>query len=186
MWNDLVLPKKIILHTWVILLPVCFHIIIRYFQSYKFKAFETHHLDALCAVKFPLLAQLESHKDAKMADLFDLLRLEGPVAGLPGSSQLQPSVKQLTVPIHRLEDQRLKGNVAACCLSLSDVVVPLVEPLSAKILVGEASSSMIPSVTATTALATTFASVSATKVPPSDVVFEEEELDTTPEHALVS
>ncbi|GJU70503.1 hypothetical protein Tco_1256762 [Tanacetum coccineum] len=163
-------------------------------------------LDALRAVKFPLLAKLESHKDAKMADLFDLILLEGPVAGLPGSIQLQPSVEQLTVPIHRLEDQvvigevplssaldvahslvqRLKRNAAACHLSLSDVVVPLVEPLSAKILVGEASSSMIPSVTATTALATTFASVSATEVPPLDVVFEEEELDTTPKHSSVS
>ncbi|GJT70851.1 hypothetical protein Tco_1030137 [Tanacetum coccineum] len=130
----------------------------------------------------------------------------GPVVELPGSSQLQPSFEQLIIPIRRLMDQvvvrevplssaldvahshvqKLKLDAKACCLSLMDGIVPLVEPLSAKSLAGEASSSMVPPVTATTTLATTFASVLATKVPPSSIVFEEEELDTTPEHALAS
>ncbi|GJY26046.1 hypothetical protein Tco_0400772 [Tanacetum coccineum] len=98
---------------------------------------------ALRAMKFPLL---ESQKDASMTDIFDLLRLEGPAAEILEFSQLQPSFEQLMVPIHRLEDQvvvgevplpsalemahshvqKLKGDVAACRLSLTDVIVPLV------------------------------------------------------------
>ncbi|GKB40760.1 hypothetical protein Tco_0885702, partial [Tanacetum coccineum] len=62
-------------------------------------------VDALRALNFPLLAQLESRTDASMADIFDLLRLEGPAAETPEASQLRPSFEQLMVPIHRLEDQ---------------------------------------------------------------------------------
>ncbi|GKC86472.1 hypothetical protein Tco_1147121 [Tanacetum coccineum] len=52
-------------------------------------------VNALRTVNFPLLAQLESQKDASMADIMDLLCLEGPAAETPGASQLQPSPKQL-------------------------------------------------------------------------------------------
>ncbi|GJS19663.1 hypothetical protein Tco_0448295 [Tanacetum coccineum] len=138
-------------------------------------------INALRAVDFPLLAQLESRKDASMADIMDLLRLEGPAAETPEASQLQPSPEQLMVPIHLLEDQvviretslsfsldvahnriqRIIGDVAACRLSLMDVMVLLIKPLSA---------STVPP-------------APSTKVPPSPkIVFEHEELDTTSEH----
>ncbi|GJV62789.1 hypothetical protein Tco_1473617, partial [Tanacetum coccineum] len=141
-------------------------------------------VDALRAVNFPLLAQLESQKDASMADIFDLLRSEGPAVETPEASQLQPSFEQLMVPIHRL-----KGDVAACRLSVTDAMVPLLEPLSVRSLTGEASTSMVPSTTVTTALLTTFVQAStillvpSTEVPPSPKIVFEEELDTVPEHA---
>ncbi|GJU09473.1 hypothetical protein Tco_1131869 [Tanacetum coccineum] len=102
-------------------------------------------IDALRAMKFPLLAQLKSQKD-----VIPIHRLEDQVVigEVPLSSTLDVAHSRI---------QRLKGNAAACRFSLPDVVVPLVEPLSTKSLDGEASSSMIPFVTATTALATTFA-----------------------------
>ncbi|GKG00734.1 hypothetical protein Tco_0302424, partial [Tanacetum coccineum] len=62
-------------------------------------------VNALRAVNFPLLSQLESQKDASMADIMDLFCLEGPAAETLEASQLQPSPEQLMVPIHRLEDQ---------------------------------------------------------------------------------
>nr|GEX91594.1 hypothetical protein [Tanacetum cinerariifolium] len=166
-------------------------------------------VDDLCTVKFPLLAQLESRKDASMADIFDLLHLEGPAAETLKASQLQPSFEQLMVPIHRLEDQvvigetslsfaldvahsrvqRLKGDVAACRLSLTDAMVPLLEPPSVRSLTGEASTSMVSSTAVTTLLSTTFVQASiippvpSTEVPPSPKIVFEEELDTMPEHA---
>ncbi|GKF43178.1 hypothetical protein Tco_0129730, partial [Tanacetum coccineum] len=132
--------------------------------------------DALRAVNFSLLAQLESNKDASMTDIMDLLCLEGPTAETLEARQLQPSFKQLMVPIHRLEDQmvigetslsfaldmahsrvqRLKGDVTACHLSFTDAMVPLIEPLSVRSLTGEASTSMVPVKAETIALATTF------------------------------
>ncbi|GKF45626.1 hypothetical protein Tco_0135428 [Tanacetum coccineum] len=127
-------------------------------------------VSALRVVNFPLLAQLESHKDASIADIM------GPVAEVPEASQLQPSPKQLMHPIHRLEDQvvigetslsfslevanarvqRLKGNDASWQLSISDALVPFIEPLSTENLVGEASTSGVPVTATTTALSTTF------------------------------
>nr|GEX65111.1 hypothetical protein [Tanacetum cinerariifolium] len=137
-------------------------------------------------VNFPLLAELKSYKDASTADVMDMLRLEGPLADAPGMSDLHPDVKQLTLPIHRPEDQvvlgetslsfalsvthsrveRIKENVAAQRSTLIDVWVPLVDPLSAKSLIGETSTSdSVPAtVVTTTALSTTFASASF--VPP--------------------
>ncbi|GJS84772.1 hypothetical protein Tco_0751313 [Tanacetum coccineum] len=168
-------------------------------------------VNALQSVSFPLLAQLEAHKDASMADIMDLLRLESPTAETSEARPPQPSLDELMIPIHRLEDQvvigetslafslevahnrvqRLRGDATARRLSLTDSIRPLVEPLSSRVLTGEASSSA--DVTVTTALATTFAQTfpipagPSTEVPPSPkIVFEEEELDTTPEHALAS
>ncbi|GJT93844.1 hypothetical protein Tco_1082689 [Tanacetum coccineum] len=48
-------------------------------------------VSALRAVNFLLLAQLESYKDASIADIMGLQHLEGPVAEVPEASQLQPS-----------------------------------------------------------------------------------------------
>ncbi|GJU33972.1 hypothetical protein Tco_1182326 [Tanacetum coccineum] len=166
-------------------------------------------VNALQSVSFPLLAQLEAHKDASMADIMDLLRLESPTVETSEARPPQPSLDELMIPIHRLEDQvvigetslafslevahnrvqRLRGDATARRLSLTDSIRPLVEPLSSRVLTGEASSSA--DVTVTTALATTFAQTfpipagPSTEVPPSPkIVFEEEELDTTLEHAL--
>ncbi|GJZ78694.1 hypothetical protein Tco_0643531 [Tanacetum coccineum] len=182
-------------------------------------------LQRLREVDFPLLAELSSRKDASTVDIMDLLCLEGPLADAPGMSDLQPDVEQLTLPIHRPEDQvvlgetslsfdlsvahslveKIRENVAAQRSTLIDVWVPLVDPLSAKNLIGEASTSgSVPAaVVATTALSNTFSSASS--VPPItmddyDIVnvdgqedvsgnvasfptveFEKEELDTTPE-----
>nr|GEY30489.1 hypothetical protein [Tanacetum cinerariifolium] len=133
-------------------------------------------VDDLRAVKFPLLSQLESRKDASMADIFDLLRLEGPAAETLEASRLQPSFEMLMVPIHLLEDQVVIGET-----SLSFALDELT---------GEASTSMVSSTAVTTLLSTTFVqastipSVPSTEVPPSPKIVFEEELDTMPEHAL--
>ncbi|GKD92177.1 hypothetical protein Tco_1372014, partial [Tanacetum coccineum] len=166
-------------------------------------------VNSLQSVIFPLLVQLETHKDASMADIMDLLRLESPTVETSEARPPQPSLDELMIPIHRLEDQvvigetslafslevthnrvqRLRGDANAHRLSLTGSIRPLVEPLSSRVLIGEASSSA--DVTVTTALATTIAQTCpilagpSTKVPPSPkIVFEEEELDTTLEHAL--
>ncbi|GJX15410.1 hypothetical protein Tco_0216242 [Tanacetum coccineum] len=150
---------------------------------------------ALCGLDFLLLSQLESQKDASIADIISLLHLEGPAAETPAASQLQPSYEQLMLPIHRTGDNRI------CCVTQlipSDVMVPLIEPLFAENLVGEASTSDVPATAAlTTALSTTFALTRSipsilvsdykvldaepqTEAPPfASVVFEKEELDTT-------
>nr|GEY64303.1 hypothetical protein [Tanacetum cinerariifolium] len=108
-------------------------------------------ITTLRAVHFPFLSQLESQKVASMADIMDLFRLEGSAAKAPKASHLQPSLEQLMVPIHQLEDQvvigeislsfsldvahtcaqRIRGDAAARRLSLTDAMVPLIEPLSA-------------------------------------------------------
>ncbi|GJY05759.1 hypothetical protein Tco_0371699 [Tanacetum coccineum] len=166
-------------------------------------------INALKGVSFSLLNQLEANKDASMANVMDLLRLEGPFAETSEASQLQPSLDQLMIPIHRLEDQviigetslvfslevahnhveRLRGDATAHRLSLTDSFLSLVEPLSSRSLIGEASSSADFTMVVTASLSTTLAQthpvppVLSTEVPPSPkVVFEEEELDTTPEH----
>nr|GEW80167.1 reverse transcriptase domain-containing protein [Tanacetum cinerariifolium] len=130
-------------------------------------------VNALCAMDFPLLAQLKSHKDASIADIMGLLHLEGP---------------------------RTRGNAASRQLSISDALVPLFEPLSAENLVGEASTSGLPAMITTTALSTTFIQTGfippvsvadyevlgagpSIEVPsPLKIVFEKEELKTTLEH----
>ncbi|GKC25832.1 hypothetical protein Tco_1027982 [Tanacetum coccineum] len=166
-------------------------------------------LQRFLEVDFPLLSELSSHKDASVADIMDLLRLESPLADAPGMSDLQPDVEQLMLPIHRPEDQVIRENVSAQRSTLVDVWVPLVDPLSAKNLMGVAgtSDSVPVTIVTTTALSTTFASASS--VPPitiedyeiagmdgqedaqegvqgnvasfPTVEFEKEELDTTPE-----
>ncbi|GKA94771.1 hypothetical protein Tco_0816809 [Tanacetum coccineum] len=134
---------------------------------------QVSELEATCS---GLRGELESNKDASMTDIMDLLCLEGPSAETLEARQLQPSFKQLMVPIHLLEDQmvigetslsfaldmahsrvqRLKGDVMAYRLSFTDAMVPLIEPLSVRSLTGEASTSMVPVKAETIALATTF------------------------------
>ncbi|GJX38485.1 hypothetical protein Tco_0251788 [Tanacetum coccineum] len=170
-------------------------------------------VNALCAVDFPFLAQLASHKDSSMSDLMDLLRLEGPAAKTSEAKQLQPSPDQLMLPIHRLEDQvvigetslsfsldlayarvwKLKESDASRQLSIFDALVPIVKPLSVENLIGEANTLGVPAAVATTtALSTNFVEAgSVSPIPhaetsPSSIVFEKEELDTTPEHTSAS
>ncbi|GKB72198.1 hypothetical protein Tco_0933610 [Tanacetum coccineum] len=101
-------------------------------------------VNALRAVDFPLLSQLESQKDASIADFMGLFHLEDVV---------------------HAHDQRIRGDAASQHLSISDTMVPLIELLSAENLVGEASLSGLPAaVVATTTLSTTF--VQASSVPP--------------------
>nr|GEU90426.1 hypothetical protein [Tanacetum cinerariifolium] len=121
-------------------------------------------LQRLRDVDFPLLAELNTHKDASTAYIMDLLRLESPLADAPKMSDLQPDVEQLTLPIHRPEDQ--VGDVAAQGSALVDVWVPLVDPLSAQSLIGVESTSgnVSATVVSTTALYINFAS--ASWVPP--------------------
>nr|GEU94976.1 transposase (putative), gypsy type [Tanacetum cinerariifolium] len=143
-------------------------------------------LQRLREVNFPLLAELKSHKDASTTNVMDLLRLEGPLADAPRMSDLQPDVEQLKLPIHHLEDQlvlgetslsfslsvthsrveRIREDIAAQRSGLIDIWVPLVDPLSAKSLIGEASTSdSVPAAVVTiTSLSNTFASASS--VPP--------------------
>nr|GEU55539.1 transposase (putative), gypsy type [Tanacetum cinerariifolium] len=106
-------------------------------------------INALRTMHFPLLAQLKSLKDASMMDVMDLLYLEGPPTEASGTTH------------NRV--QRLWGDASARRLSLTDVIVPLVEPLSTKSLVGEASSSEV--LATNIALSTTFSQVST--VPPA-------------------
>nr|GEU55628.1 appr-1-p processing [Tanacetum cinerariifolium] len=156
-------------------------------------------VNAFRVVDFPLIAQLASHKDASVSDLMDLLRLEGHVAETLKASQLQPSPDQLMLPIYRDLKEMLRPDSY-----LFDALVPLIEPLSAENLVGEASTSGVPVTATTTSLSTTFIQAStvppvpvtdhevssagsSTKVPyPSKIVFENEELETTSEHTTAS
>nr|GEV42394.1 hypothetical protein [Tanacetum cinerariifolium] len=169
-------------------------------------------MNALGTVDFPLLYELKSKKDARIVDLMDSFRLEGPLADIPGAKDLQPSPEQLRLLIHRLEDnvvfgetsislslqvvysqvQRVRGKILEKRLSLTDVMVPLAEPLSSRNLIGEASTSIAPATSEPiTTLLTTF--TSSDVVPhfsisndqvlhneyPPDVTFEKEELETS-------
>ncbi|GKC50427.1 hypothetical protein Tco_1073172 [Tanacetum coccineum] len=134
---------------------------------------------ALHAVDFLILSQLESQKDASMDDIMGLLHLEGPTAEASKAHRLQPSPKQLMLPIHRPKDQVVIGETSLSFFL--DVQVLL-------------------TMATTTALSTTFIQTSSvppisvadyevlgagpsTEVPsPPKIVFEKEELETTPEH----
>ncbi|GKB73274.1 hypothetical protein Tco_0934686 [Tanacetum coccineum] len=140
-------------------------------------------LQRLREVDFPLLYELNSHKDASVEDIINLLLLEGPLADAPGISDLQPNVDQLMLPVYRSKDQvvlgetslsfslsvthsqveRIRENVAAQWSTLIGVWAFLVDHLSAENLVGAASTSdSVPATVATiTTLSTTFAFASS-------------------------
>ncbi|GJU89797.1 hypothetical protein Tco_0905429 [Tanacetum coccineum] len=91
------------------------------------------------------------------------------------------------LPIHRPEDQvvigetflsfsldliharvqNIRGDAASHRLTLFDDMVPLIEPLCAENLIGEASTSGVPATATTTALSTTF--IQTSSVPPISV-----------------
>ncbi|GJS57933.1 hypothetical protein Tco_0652717 [Tanacetum coccineum] len=145
---------------------------------------------SFCDLDFNLLPQLESQKDASIADIMNSLCLEGPSAETPEASRLQPAYEQLLLPIHQKEDnvvvgetplsdslnvvhdhvQQLKESALSHRLSISDVMGALVDPLSSENLIGEASTSGVPA----TAAANTAFSISVTvanisSIPPISV-----------------
>ncbi|GJT10762.1 hypothetical protein Tco_0857804 [Tanacetum coccineum] len=141
---------------------------------------------------------LKSKKDASIVDLMDSLRLEGRLAEIPRAKDLHPSPAQLMLPIHKPEDdvvlgetclsfslqvihsrvQRVRGEIKEKRLSLTDVMVPLAEPLSSKSLTGEASTSAAPTMSKPiTTLSMTFASSNV--VPPLSIS-NDQVLDTKP------
>nr|GEV90442.1 hypothetical protein [Tanacetum cinerariifolium] len=146
----------------------------------------TFALQRLREVDFPLLVEQKSHKDASIADVIDLLRLEGPLADAPVMSDLQPNIEQLKLPIHHPKDQvilgetslldalyvthsrveRIRENIVAQRSALIGVSTPLVDLLSVENLVGAASTSdsMVVTAATTTAMSDTFAFAST--VPP--------------------
>ncbi|GKG04580.1 hypothetical protein Tco_0314967, partial [Tanacetum coccineum] len=64
------------------------------------EAYYVAAMNALCAVDFPFLAQLASHKDSSIYDLMDLLHLKDHAAETSEAMQLQPDPAQLMLPIH--------------------------------------------------------------------------------------
>ncbi|GKC43480.1 hypothetical protein Tco_1061202 [Tanacetum coccineum] len=162
-----------------------------------------------------LIEAYDPSLEAKYVEAMNALGT-GPLSEIPGAEDLQPSPEQLRLLIHRPEDnvvlgetslsfslqvvhsqvQRIKGEIMEKRLSLTDVMAPLAEPLSSQSLIGEASTSAIPStVEPVTTLSTTLASsgfvpplsISDYQVldaephhgNPPTVNLEEEELDTT-------
>nr|GEV93446.1 hypothetical protein [Tanacetum cinerariifolium] len=113
-----------------------------------------------------VLAEVATYDPSAEANYVAVVNALRPAVKAPEAEHLQPLPDQLMLPIHRLEDQ----------------------PLSAENLIGETSTSSVPAAVAnTTASSTTFAEIGSVppiphaKAPPSSIVFEKEELDTTPE-----
>ncbi|GKD32035.1 hypothetical protein Tco_1242813 [Tanacetum coccineum] len=162
-------------------------------------------VSALHDVDFSLLTLLASQKDASIVNIIDSIRLEGYATETSEASKLQPSHEQLMLLIHRPKDNvRIRGDAEARRLSLSNAMVPLIEPLSSENSPGEASTSeVLVTADALTTLSTTFAQSVLVSVPPLSVadykvvhagpqieipsfgriVFEKEELETSPEPA---
>nr|GEY40584.1 hypothetical protein [Tanacetum cinerariifolium] len=147
------------------------------------KAIEKGMQDELAGVKFPLLVELKSNKDASVEALMNILRLEEHLAERLGLNESQPHVDKLMVPIHHSPDKTVVGaSVLSFALGVSDarvqriwenieshrpflhgVFFPLAEPFSAVALTGtEGTSNTAPGTT--TALSTTL--VSASSIPP--------------------
>ncbi|GJY30529.1 hypothetical protein Tco_0414024 [Tanacetum coccineum] len=102
-------------------------------------------------VNFSLLSELKSYKDMSVEEVMNVLRLESPLIDLLGTSDMQPDVDQLMVPIHHFEDQVVLGSTSKS-FSLS-VLNSRVEKIRANI----AAHSLPTPVAMTTALSTTFA-----------------------------
>ncbi|GKE41363.1 hypothetical protein Tco_1468647 [Tanacetum coccineum] len=132
---------------------------------------EAKYIDAvntLGTIDFSLLSELKSKKDARMVDLIDSL-----YNVVLGETSLSFSLQVVHSRV-----QRVRGEIKEKRLSLTNVMVPLAEPLSAKSLIGEASTSAIHATTEhITTLSTTFASSDV--VPPLSIS-NDQALDTKP------
>nr|GEW23338.1 hypothetical protein [Tanacetum cinerariifolium] len=138
---------------------------------------EAKHVSSVVAfggLDFNLLSQLESQKDAK--------------------TSLSHSLNLVHARVQKIIEGAL-----SCHLSISDAMGVLIDPLSFENLIGEASTSGVP---ATAAAATTLVVANVSSVAPISVidygvldaepqpeafhspkvVFEKEDLDTTPDH----
>ncbi|GJY01902.1 hypothetical protein Tco_0360054 [Tanacetum coccineum] len=133
-------------------------------EAYNPEAARTSYLDAVRAledVDFPLVNLLKSKKDAKMDEVLDCFILDGPLADLPEVAHLQPSLEQLSVPIHHSDDKTIVGetslsfallNVHSCAegarkhaMVLRQLMMEIVSnPLSSQTWVGETSTSTAP------------------------------------------
>ncbi|GJR96838.1 hypothetical protein Tco_0269012 [Tanacetum coccineum] len=137
-------------------------------------------VNTLGAISFSLLSELDSKKDASIVDLVDSLCLE--------ETSLSSSPKVINLRV-----QRFRWEVKEKHLSLTDVMTPLIEPLSSKILTAEASTSAAPITTLSTAFASSAIVPSGSVVNdqisdaephnknPPVVTFKKEELSTSQE-----
>nr|GEV96001.1 hypothetical protein [Tanacetum cinerariifolium] len=131
-----------------------------------------------------VLAEVAAYDPITKANYVTAVNALCPVAEAPKAEQLQPSPGQLMRPIHRLEDQVVIGETfVSFSLDLA----------YAQNLICKASTSGVPAAVAiTTTLSTTFVEAGSVppiphvEAPPSSIVFEMEELDTTPKHTSAS
>ncbi|GKD94071.1 hypothetical protein Tco_1373908 [Tanacetum coccineum] len=158
---------------------------------------------------FKLLSQLESQKDASIADIMSLFRLEGPSTETLeednvaiGETSLSDSLEVVRARVQKLKDDTLSHR-----LSISGAMGVLATPISFENLIGEASTSGGPvTAVATTALGISVTTTTISSIPPISVtnydmadvgvqdttphspkiVFEKEDLETSPEHPLAS
>nr|GEY19585.1 hypothetical protein [Tanacetum cinerariifolium] len=127
-------------------------------------------VNALSAIDFSLLSELESKKDTEDDVVFS-------------KTSLSSSLKIISLRVQRFREEAKEKR-----LSLTDVMTLFIEPLSSKSLTGEANTSAAP----ITTLLTTFASFVI--IPPNQaldaephgedpplVTFDKEELSTSPE-----
>nr|GEW46495.1 retrovirus-related Pol polyprotein from transposon TNT 1-94 [Tanacetum cinerariifolium] len=147
-------------------------------------------VNAFGTVDFSLLSELRSKKDASMLML--------PVYRPKDNVVLGDTSLSFSLQVVHSRVQRVRGEIKEKRLSLTNVIVPLAEPLSSKNLIGEASSFATPATTEPiTTLSMNFASfdvgpsisISNDQIldtephveDPHAVTFEKEELDTSPE-----
>ncbi|GJW68883.1 hypothetical protein Tco_0123307 [Tanacetum coccineum] len=97
-------------------------------------------VNALGAVDFTLLTELESKKDTCNIPGTTLL----PIHRTEDNVLLEETSLSFSLQVIHSQVQRVKGEIKEKRLSLTDVMVPLVEPLSSKRLIGEASTSTAP------------------------------------------
>ncbi|GJY02674.1 hypothetical protein Tco_0360826 [Tanacetum coccineum] len=84
-------------------------------DAYNPEAARVSYFDAVKALEdasFPLVDLLKSKKDAGMDEVLDCFLLDGPLAGLPKATYLQPCIKQLSVPIHHASAKMAIGETS--------------------------------------------------------------------------
>nr|GEZ91437.1 hypothetical protein [Tanacetum cinerariifolium] len=155
---------------------------------------EARYVSAVLAfhdLDIKILSQLESQKDASIADIMSLLCLEDLSAETLEVSRLQPSYEQLLLPVHRKEDnvvteetslsdsldvvyahvQKLKEGALSHRLSISDAIGVRADLLSSENIIGKASTLGVPVMAvATTDLAISFIAANISSDPPISVV----------------
>nr|GEW48245.1 hypothetical protein [Tanacetum cinerariifolium] len=173
------------------------------------------------------VAAYDPFLDESIAYIMDSLCLEGPSDETLKVSRLQLAYEQLLLPIHQKEDnaviretslsdslnvvhdrvQKVKKGALSHHLSIYEAMGPLVDPLSFENLVGEASTSGIPTTASTTTALSVFVTIAnVSSIPPISVanyevlnaepqlkdshspkiIFEQETLETSSEHPTTS